>query len=348
MRYNHENDLLRFDIGVGGVSCTFKSGANLEAFRAAEREFSRFLPQGYELELTCGSALGVDLGFLGKIFEGATLEDKRLSFIDLVNKQAALLDGDGFVKPHSEVVKGSLRDYVDNLGIKYDVIVCVDNNQKKRVKQMFNGSTGGVWSGLEFTLPVIADSDDDDETEENIAGEEIKEELLKVFTAWAAAEWVVLNIDAIQEKQEFAQPSGSEILTQASMDEVVRIINDLRNHPLGAMKEDEREKIFWGGGKAPATKKARESFVRKTFPLANERLPASEFVAIVMRNAETEWGLREKAPEMGDFDPKMLAVGQIIRAQGQVVFTEGGRFIEYVPQPMEWKDSQKRAFRENA
>jgi len=268
--------------------------------------------------------------------------DKRKTLLELVKEQAVSLDGSGFVKSRKEIVKCTLLEYMNVIDKRVDVVVCANGEQKRRLKQMFSGAKGGAWNDLEYTLPVIEEDEDEDGGE--IGGEiDFLKELRELFEVWSVAEW----IDLRKGKEAFERPGNGDFsvdgfLNKEPSDEIVMAINSLRIEPLGPMREEDRAKIFWGGGKPPQSKKARESFVRKTFPQANSRLRASDFVSQIVAKAESEWDLKGKMIEMGHPDPKKLAIGQIIRAQGQILFTEGGRFLEYVPQPLEWKESQKR------
>lgn len=336
VRHHHEGEWIRFEFEIKGERLSFKTGASLRGFRVAEEEFGMVVPEGFGLDRTGSTALGVDLGYLGRNCPGETLIEKRLTFLKLKEKQAEQMDEDGFALPQvREPVKCTLQQYMTNLDENFDVIVCENEAHKRRVMQLFNGAAGGEWRGSEYWMPSV-------DTSEGIEKVNYRLLLRNIMKVWCDAEWITLKDICVKSAEHQVCGSVDERSRKAG-DEISKLINKLRNDPLGPMREAEREKIFWGGGKPPISKRARERFIKDCFPPAKQKLSAPDFVGYIVDQAYKVWGLQEKMKEMEFPDPQALAIGQIIRAQGQILFTDQSRELEYVPRPEEWILSQRRS-----
>jgi len=328
LRHCCDDTFFQFELGISGVSCTFKSSAGLEAFRVVESEFKNYLPDEFHLDRSSSGDLGLDFNYLREYCVGATFPEKYRQLAEIKHQQAAFLDSFGFVKVRKDLVKCSVQEYLSVFDKRFDVIVCESEEQKERFKSLVSVSADGAWSGLEYTLarnegafhPV---------TKIEIRNKNI-EELAKVFTAWSAAEWINFE-DLCPGGKERKIPSVGESVIGVLMDEDARLIKKLRKR-VSVLSAKDSENQCWGGLPPPSRKEARESFIPKTFPLIGMKMRARQFVQHVAHGAKMRWKIDAHYDTPADQpNLRMLAIGQIVGAGEDISYTEGGSMLTFLP-----------------
>jgi len=327
LRRTCENSLFRFELGISGVSCAFKSGFGLEAFRAAEDEFVKYLPDNFHLDRVSAADLGLDLGFLVENFVGATFVERYLQLNDVKQKQSAFLDGFGFVREQRGLIKRTLQEYLSVASKRCEALVCENEEQKNGFKELVSASADGTWDGLEYKL-----SHYDRASKRNVGpGEnEIMRKLREVFSAWRFAKWIFLRNKGFESVERKWFNVGDDAIGDLEREDF-RSIRNLRDR-IGELCVDEKEFLYWGGRKPPASQEARESFVRTTFPQRGKVMSVTRFLQTMIFNMTARWRIDLYYHDLNDRpDLRELAIGQVIRAGDDIKYIKGGRSMMYQP-----------------
>jgi len=329
VRHNLEGFVIRLEFKIADKVFVGRTGADLKAFRYLEGLMGvKLVGQEVGVEPTSKSVMGVDMSFLKKLNPDGGFLDRVHALKELISQQRALYDSKGFIVQREEK-RGTFEDYFR--GEDIDVLVCENDKAKKRLAKALIDEEG-EWKGLEFHF-----AREEDET---------VTECEYIIDAWLAAEYIAEENSRAEEHVE--TDDWNDIVEQGEENKNARVPSELVDlllkkwrEPVSSYQESERNKIFWGGGKAPGSEGKKERLVKQTFP-ADKRMPLEEFMALVKKNLVEVWGYNENKSDMGNVDLDLLVIGQMLRARGHLHIHHAERTVEYVPRPEAYLASQRR------
>lgn len=330
VRHNVEGTTVRLELKVADSIFEGRTGADLKAFRYLEGLMKqKLVGQIYDVEPTSKSVMGIDSSFFRKLCPEGGFEERIFAMQELIKQQREQYDSKGFLVVR-HLKRGTMQDYFN--GEIIDVLVCPNEVAKRRVAKALDGEDGR-WEGLEFHFAKDEvdsfDTDCDYIIEEWLTAKFIDSAYQVEKSTVETDDWN----EIVASELESEQPSVSE-------DMVAMFLKGWRE-PISSKPEHEREIIYWGGGKRPASERQRKDLVKKTFP-ADQRMPIGKFMAQVKQNLVDVWGFEDHKANMGDVDLDRLVVGQMLRAKGHLEVRFAEKTVEYVPRPKAYLASQSR------
>ena len=307
---------------VGSTIFVGRTGADLAGFRSLEDRFDALLADCvFGVERVSRSTMGIDFGYFRRNFKTANLVEVVPMLTQLIAKQRESYDANGWIVEKSNKV-GTPGDYMN--GDDLDIVSCPNEISKKRFSKLVDEDEG-EWIGLEFHLKSSGPCDIDFES---------------ILQAWIAEEPSdEIDINNREEVQQIVEPE--EETTQADQANATRVLKEFGTN-FNILDTSARLKLFWGGGKAPSSRRAAEALAVKSFPEEEVEYPAVIFVKIVKDRLVDNWGFEQYKTEMGDVDLDQLVVGQILQKKGQIQVNYGKKTLMYVPKPAAYKASQMR------
>lgn len=332
VRHNMEDLVVRLELKVGSKTFVGRTGADLKAFRYLEGLMqSKLLGGLVGVEHTSKSVMGIDMSFLRRLKVDGSFEDRVKALQDLIAEQRKSYDAKGFIVSR-EIRRGTFENYFK--GEELDVLVCENQLAKKRMAKAL-ADEDGEWRDLEFhfsqeeKVPPVTDCD-------------------YIIEEWLATEYICEESRNAEEDGVFEKVDWNDIvegddenLKAEIPKEIVNLFLAKLKEPISSYQESQRNKIFWGGGKAPGSEGKKERLIKQTFP-ADKRMPLQQFMAVVKKNLVEVWGFEENRNDMGEVNLDLLVVGQMLRARSHLHIHHSSRTVEYVPRPEAYIASQRK------